>query len=182
MRCGYPQSCPDNVVVSPTAETTAPPEYGFANRLERARERRGVTQRELAFRAGTGQSHVINLERDRKAPWVTTIWKMAQALAVDPVWLAFGHGGDVPEPTEVHFDEYVVRQAFPARAKFARLAADLKQRELAEKLGIHQANVSALENGVQGATIGTLHGYVEALGCPPGWIMSTSEVIEPWRS
>lgn len=154
---------------------------GFARRVGEARQARGLTQRELAFAAHTGQSHVIQLEGGSAGKvLITTVWKVSAALGVDPVWLAFG-GGGVPEWRPVAYDELTVRTAFHRRAMYARKACGLTQRELADRLGIHQGNVSAIERGVQGATLQSLHGYVRALDLPPRWLMDTSEEIEPWR-
>jgi transcriptional regulator with XRE-family HTH domain len=163
-----------------TAEATYPQE--FARRMRAARDARGLTERDAAFAVGTGQSHIQQLERGVQPPLITTIYKLAAGLRVPPLWLAFGGTDDVPEPTEVEYDEAAVRHVFALRAKFARRVLDLMQREVGERLGIHQSNVSAIERGVQGATLDSLHGYVEALDLPPEWLMDTSPEVQPWEA
>jgi transcriptional regulator with XRE-family HTH domain len=50
--------------------------------LKRARFRAGLTQQELADKAGTTQTTVARIERDTVEPEVTTIRKLAAALDV----------------------------------------------------------------------------------------------------
>jgi transcriptional regulator with XRE-family HTH domain len=50
--------------------------------LKRARFRAGLTQQELADKAGTTQTTVARIERDAVEPEVTTIRKLATALDV----------------------------------------------------------------------------------------------------
>jgi transcriptional regulator with XRE-family HTH domain len=50
--------------------------------LKRARFRAGLTQQELADKAGTTQTTVARIERDAVEPEVTTIRKLAAALDV----------------------------------------------------------------------------------------------------
>lgn len=50
--------------------------------LRRARFRAGLTQQELADKAGTTQTTVARIERDTVEPEVTTIRKLAAALDV----------------------------------------------------------------------------------------------------
>jgi len=50
--------------------------------LKRARYRAGLTQQELADKAGTTQTTVARIERDAVEPEITTIRKLAAALDV----------------------------------------------------------------------------------------------------
>jgi transcriptional regulator with XRE-family HTH domain len=50
--------------------------------LKDARFRAGLTQAELAEKAGTTQTTVARIERDVVQPEVTTVRKLAQALGV----------------------------------------------------------------------------------------------------
>jgi uncharacterized protein len=52
--------------------------------LKDRRFRAGLTQQELADKAGTTQTTVARIERDAVEPEVTTIRKLAQALDVTP--------------------------------------------------------------------------------------------------
>ena len=57
------------------------------SRLKEWRERRFLTQRELAAAAGTTAATVNRLERGRHAARISTVRKLAAALAVDPAEL-----------------------------------------------------------------------------------------------
>lgn len=47
--------------------------------VQEARRRAGLTQRELALRAGTSQAAVAAIERDRKAPTYPTLQRLIAA-------------------------------------------------------------------------------------------------------
>ena len=69
--------CATNLVVVTVVE---PP--GFAQALRDWRERRRVSQLELALRAGTTQRHVSFIERGRSLPGRSMIVRLAEALEV----------------------------------------------------------------------------------------------------
>jgi transcriptional regulator with XRE-family HTH domain len=51
--------------------------------LKEARERRGVSQKRLAMRAGTTQSAISRIERDRVSPSVETLRELLYLLGED---------------------------------------------------------------------------------------------------
>ena len=166
--------------------TAAPPlNEVFGARVADARQARGLNRFELATVAHTGLTHIIEIETGTKRGkrsskvLITTIWKLAAGLGLPPSWLVFG-GGPVPERVAVAYDELVVRRAFAARTRFARLHVGLTQGELGDRLGIDRVNVGTIERGIQGATLQSLHNYVRALGMPGEWLMDITEEIEPW--
>ncbi len=57
-------------------------------------------------------------------------------------------------------NEYNVTRAIIA----ARIAANMTQKELAEKSGIRQSNISRIENGTCSPTIATLQALAKGLG------------------
>lgn len=57
-------------------------------------------------------------------------------------------------------DEYSVTRALIA----ARIAANMTQKDLAEKSGIRQSNISRIENGTCSPTIATLQALAKGLG------------------
>lgn len=67
----------------------------ISSRLKQSREALGLSQAELAKKAGVSQSTIGNLESGtRKSPkYVLTI---ATALGVDPMWLQYGSGVQKP--------------------------------------------------------------------------------------
>jgi len=62
----------------------------IGGRVRHAREAAGLTQEELSKKAGIGQGHLSDIERDNAEPMLRTIRLLAPALAVPPGWLAFG--------------------------------------------------------------------------------------------
>ena len=55
--------------------------------VKRVRERKLLTQEELASRAGIGLTTLNRIENDRAEPHFRTIRKLAKALSVDPAEL-----------------------------------------------------------------------------------------------
>ncbi len=55
--------------------------------LKRERERRLLTQQELAAKAGVGYPTISRIENDHAEPHFRTIRKLAKALGVDPAEL-----------------------------------------------------------------------------------------------
>lgn len=56
----------------------------FGANLSRLRERSGVTQEELAFRASLHRTEIGLLERGGRIPKIDTLAKLAGALEVEP--------------------------------------------------------------------------------------------------
>lgn len=59
----------------------------FAENLSRLRKARGLSQEELAHRAGIDRTFVSGCERLVRNPTLTTVEKIASGLEVDPVEL-----------------------------------------------------------------------------------------------
>jgi len=59
--------------------------------LRSVRQRRGLTQRELAARAETGQQTICQLETRQRGAYPKTIRKLASALKVPPAELMGDH-------------------------------------------------------------------------------------------
>lgn len=57
------------------------------DKLRAARERRLWTQAELAARIGSAESTLVNIERGKHQPRISTVRKLAEALEVDPAEL-----------------------------------------------------------------------------------------------
>ena len=63
----------------------------FGTRLRHARTLRRLTQKELARACGLSQGAIGNYETDsRRSP--KDVFRIAEALAVEPAWLAMGTG------------------------------------------------------------------------------------------
>ena len=65
----------------------------FATNLRRLRHASGLSQEELAHRAGLNRNYVGLLERAANSPTLDTIERLAAELAVDPVRFFEKSGG-----------------------------------------------------------------------------------------
>ena len=54
----------------------------MAAKIKALRERRGLTQEQLAEKAGVGRSHLARLETGKQDPTLSTLEKIASALKV----------------------------------------------------------------------------------------------------
>lgn len=70
----------------------------LAERISREREQRGLSQAELARRAGISQSNLTRLERGERGFTVSTLAKIAAGLRMTPADL-LGELPDKPKPT-----------------------------------------------------------------------------------
>lgn len=59
----------------------------FARNLRTLRNARGYSQEELAHRAGLDRTYISSLERQRYAPTLDVLDKLASALSIDPALL-----------------------------------------------------------------------------------------------
>jgi transcriptional regulator with XRE-family HTH domain len=54
----------------------------FGEQLRKAREKSGLTQEQLAFRAGVHRTYISLLERDLKSPTLNTLFRLCAALDI----------------------------------------------------------------------------------------------------
>jgi transcriptional regulator with XRE-family HTH domain len=52
--------------------------------LREAREKAGLSQEQLAFRAGVDRTYVSQLENDKKSPTVQTLFRLCGAMKASP--------------------------------------------------------------------------------------------------
>jgi transcriptional regulator with XRE-family HTH domain len=64
-----------------------------------------------------------------------------------------------------------IRRVFGANMRRFRLAADLSQEAVAERMGVDRAHVSGMERGLQNVTIITLWQAAQALHCLPAQLL-----------
>lgn len=69
-----------------------------ARNLRRLRHAKGLSQEELADRAGINRNYVGMLEREENAATVDMLEKLAEVLGADPI--AFFESNDAPHPQE----------------------------------------------------------------------------------
>lgn len=73
-------------------------------RLRAARTNLGLTQHELAERAGLSKEMVASQERELRSLSLKAVETYARVLAVSPAWLAYGSGEPVPGMPGVYID------------------------------------------------------------------------------
>lgn len=61
-----------------------------AKNLRRLRHAKGLSQEELAIRAGVNRNYIGMLEREENSPTVDMLEKLAEVLEADPVELLTG--------------------------------------------------------------------------------------------
>lgn len=81
----------------------------IGRRLKSLREQKGLTQEELAARAGAGISHLSRVENGRVAPTLGTLRKLAAALECDVADL-FGADPPVHEPCPASLDGRCIQE------------------------------------------------------------------------
>lgn len=58
-----------------------------AQNLRRQRRKSGLSQEELADRAGLNRNYIVMIEREENSPTVDALEQISEALGVDPVIL-----------------------------------------------------------------------------------------------
>lgn len=59
----------------------------YGSRIRQAREKNGLTQLELAVKAGVTPATICRLERAHQTPHLSTVIKIADALGVEVKWV-----------------------------------------------------------------------------------------------
>jgi transcriptional regulator with XRE-family HTH domain len=82
----------------------------FGSAVRRLRERRGMTQADLAERVGLGRTSMTNLESGKQNPPLSLLPTLARALGVDPERLIRetalpAEGDDIFLASQVHDDQ-----------------------------------------------------------------------------
>lgn len=75
------------------------PEFNLSDRVRKAREITGLSQDELAERAGVGRATLARLESGKGSPRRATLIAIAFATGVDLNWLENGNTPAGPEPS-----------------------------------------------------------------------------------
>lgn len=83
---------PDPPVPDPDSRPARDRWRGVAQRLSSARERRGLTLRQLEGFSSVSRQTILLIERGESEPRISTIEDLAVALDVAPGWLAYGEG------------------------------------------------------------------------------------------
>ncbi|WP_080300390.1 helix-turn-helix transcriptional regulator [Burkholderia pseudomallei] len=131
----------------------------FAAAMRQRREELGLAQEALGARlGGLDRNSVSRLERDSLNISLDKATAIAEALEVSLASLL----GD-PAPAS---DEQV-QTRFGERVRILRTERGLKQRELAERMGVDRNLVSGIESGKRSATLRTLQLFCQGLHAKP---------------
>ena len=106
--------------IRPSEEDTR----SFPSRLKEALARRNMTQEELAKECGIGQSSVSYYLLGDRFPRLPVLYKMADALNVNPLWL-LGH--DTQTESETILEKYFALDGFDQAKVMGYLDALLRQ-------------------------------------------------------
>jgi transcriptional regulator with XRE-family HTH domain len=127
--------------------------------LRALRERRGVSQSELARRTGVARTHLIAIEQGRHEPSLDLLARIAEALKyrlAELVWYLAG------EP----FSDPAAPLA--ARVRLRRERLGLRAAEVAARAETTRATIAQIETGVNAnPSIGLLARLARALECCP---------------
>ena len=91
--------------------------------IGRARRRAGITQAELARRAGTSQPVISAYEHGRRDPSIETLRRLVRAAARAQLGVGPPRGDDLPAPADDHdtprrlVDVLLLADAIPHRAR-----------------------------------------------------------------
>lgn len=136
---------------------------GFAERLNELRAGAGLTQRQLAEKAGVKYGAVRDLEQGLNGPTWDTVLALAAALGVSVE--AFTQPAAKRQPTAQSApSDGTADNHFAGRLRELREAAGLTQQQLAERAGVSARTVSSLEQAVYVATWPTVLALATALG------------------
>ncbi len=67
------------------------PKYKFGSKLRGVRERKGITLKNVAAKAGVSESLVSQIERNKVSPSIDTLMSIASILEIDPEYLFLDH-------------------------------------------------------------------------------------------
>lgn len=151
---------------------------GFCKRLASARSEAGVTQRELAKRAGLSGAYVAHIETGRIAePSIYTVQALARALGVRPEWLAFGVGGrPVVMPRSKPVSRiYFIRRGYDGAFKIGRSVCPQQR---FEQLSTASADILTLVATMPGGAAGerALHKRFAPYRITREWFAANTEL------
>jgi transcriptional regulator with XRE-family HTH domain len=145
----------------------------FGENIRNMRKHAGLSQIDLSLRANLDRAAVSFIERAERAPDLTTIVRIAGAVAVKPATLLKGIGIDgaaVRGPRRAPEAETAAAR-FGANLRWARERAALSQEALANEAGVDRAAVSVFERGRRNPNLRTILRLARALELPPAVLL-----------
>lgn len=159
--------------------------YGFATRLLESRLSAEISLVSLGQLSGVTHTTVCNAENAKTSPSIAIVERIACALGVSPVWLAFGHDGEEPFAERVRRSLLRVPrdprpsdpkpcpdafQGLPARVTQARESAGLSMRALGIAAGLTGPAIEKIEKGRSVPRLDNVEALAKVLGVSPGWL------------
>lgn len=159
--------------------------FGLSERLITARMAADLSVVSLARLCDMSHPVVLTVEKAENCPLVSTVERLACALGVCPVWLAFGHEGAEPFAERVRRSLLRVPKdprpgqpqpcpeayrGLPARITMAREALGLSMRQLGLTAGLTGPAVEKMEKGRSVPRLDNVEALAKALGVSPGWL------------
>jgi transcriptional regulator with XRE-family HTH domain len=144
----------------------------FGENIRQARKQAHFSQIDLSLRAQLDRAAVSFIERAERAPDLSTIIRVAEAVGVKPSALLKGIGfeGSVRGPRRApEADTPAAR--FGANLRWARQRAGLSQEALANEAQVDRAAVSVFERGRRNPNLRTVLRLARALELPPGTLL-----------
>ena len=146
----------------------------FAAEMRRLRKGLDLAQEAVGVTLGLDRNSISRFERDSPNITVEKARVIADVLGVS-LWSMLG------DPTPA--DEDHVPTSFRERVRSLRIKQGLKQRELAERMGVDRNLVSAIESGKHIASLKTVQLYCVGFGVKPSDLLSEPKpIIEPSQS
>jgi transcriptional regulator with XRE-family HTH domain len=148
--------------------------------LREARKRHGVSQERLAIRAGTTQSAISRIERDRVSPSVDTLRALLDLLGEDLAIAAERRDSGV----DLSLNEESLRRSSSERLQYGLAFADMVRRkrggenpsaatrrymaktDLGEGLELHPLLGSLVRHGVDFVVVGGVAGWIHGSAYP----------------
>lgn len=159
--------------------------FGFPSRLLAARSSADLSMNQLESLSLVTQSVIANSENGVTVPRIVVVERLAYALGISPVWLAFGHDGEEPFAERIKRSLLSVPRdprpgqsqrcpdgfrALPRRVTEARTALGLSMRALGLGAGMTGPAIEKIEKGKSVPRIDSVEALAKVLGVSPGWL------------
>jgi transcriptional regulator with XRE-family HTH domain len=88
----------------------------WAERIRKAREKKGITQRELVKRFGSNQTTIVYYETGKREPRIGYLMDLIKETGVTGEWLLTGKGGMYGEEKKIITKEEAIEALFGDKA------------------------------------------------------------------
>jgi transcriptional regulator with XRE-family HTH domain len=145
----------------------------FGANIRQTRRQAGLSQIDLSLRSSLDRAAVSFLERAERAPDLSTIVRLGNALGVKPSALLQGVG---VEPSGIRGPRHSEDGRTPAthfgvNLRWARERVGISQEALANEAAVDRAAISVFERGRRDPNLRTVLRLARALDVPPGILL-----------